>query len=75
MARLLAGAFSVASSAAPDHSPPRARPWAKRSSTSISGASTTKEPVAAGRKPIRNVAMPMVSREATRVPLRPILSP
>ena len=29
MARLFAGAFSVASRAAPLHSPPRARPWAE----------------------------------------------
>ncbi|BAS13304.1 hypothetical protein AHiyo8_16070 [Arthrobacter sp. Hiyo8] len=28
-----------------------------------------------GRQPIRNVAIPMVRRDATRVPLRPNLSP
>jgi hypothetical protein len=38
-ARLPGGAFSVASSTAPPHSPPRPRPWPKRHSASSSGAS------------------------------------
>ena len=38
-ARLPSGAFSVATRAAPDHSPPRAKPCAMRRTTSSSGAS------------------------------------
>ena len=38
-ARLPAGAFSVATRAAPDHSPPSAKPCAMRRITSSSGAS------------------------------------
>ena len=76
MARLLAGAFSVASKAAPLHSPPRARPWAKRMTTRRAGAQKPQPGTrAVGRQPIRKVAMPMVSSDATRVPLRPNLSP
>ncbi len=41
-ARLPAGAFSVATSAAPDHSPPRAKPWASRRISS-SGANNPVE--------------------------------
>ena len=37
-ARLPAGAFSVASSTAPPHSPPTAKPWTKRSTTNRIGA-------------------------------------
>ncbi|MNH24531.1 hypothetical protein D3C79_844700 [compost metagenome] len=37
-ARLPLGAFSVASSAAPPHSPPKPRPWPKRSTQSRIGA-------------------------------------
>jgi hypothetical protein len=39
-ARLPGGAFSVASSTAPPHSPPRPSPWPKRHSASSSGAAT-----------------------------------
>ena len=76
MARLPAGAFSVASRAAPLHSPPRPRPWAKRMSTRIAGA-TIAQPgvVPAGIRPMTTVAMPMVSSEATSVFLRPMRSP
>jgi hypothetical protein len=37
-ARLPTGAFSVATRAAPLHSPPRAKPWARRRMTSMNGA-------------------------------------
>ena len=75
-ARLPGGAFSVASSAAPDHSPPRPMPWQKRSSTRIEGAMISKPGVeAVGSTPIRKVAMPITSRLATRVVLRPMRSP
>ncbi|GAA0999134.1 hypothetical protein GCM10009563_24310 [Subtercola frigoramans] len=69
-----AGAFSVASSAAPLHSPPRPRPWAKRMTVSRMGA---QRPIEAyvGRNPMSTVAMPMVRSDATRVFLRPIRSP
>ena len=76
MARLPCGAFSVASSAAPLHSPPRPRPWQNRSSTSTAGAAKAQPGVeAAGIRPIRTVAIPIVSSEATSVVLRPIRSP
>ena len=39
-ARLPGGAFSIASSTAPPHSPPSPRPWPKRQSASSSGAAT-----------------------------------
>ena len=73
-ARLPFGAFSVATSAAPDHSPPRAKPWNRRSSSSRNAAH---QPMSlyVGRHPIRNVAIPIVSRDATRVALRPKRSP
>ena len=73
---LLAGAFSVASSAAPLHSPPRAEAWAKRMTRAgPAPRRTSRARARSGRQPIRKVAMPMVSSEATRVPLRPNLSP
>jgi hypothetical protein len=76
MARLPCGAFSVASSAAPDHSPPRPTPWQKRSSTRNSGARIIHPGVSAvGSRPIRKVPMPMMSSEAISVFLRPIRSP
>src|ERR1700691_2852912 len=37
-ARLFGGAFSIASSTAPPHSPPRPSPWPKRQSASNNGA-------------------------------------
>src|SRR6476619_7350925 len=76
MARLFDGAFSVASSAAPLHSPPRARPWQKRRTTRSAGARKVQPgTLAVGRQPIRKVALLMVSREATRVRLPPNLAP
>ena len=42
-ARLPAGAFSVATSAAPDHSPPRAKPCVRRR---ISSSSAAHQPIA-----------------------------
>ncbi|MNW57294.1 hypothetical protein D3C74_350870 [compost metagenome] len=76
IARLPAGAFSVASRAAPLHSPPSPRPWQKRMRTSSAGASTAHPGVVdGGSRPMRNVATPMVRSEATSVPLRPIRSP
>ena len=73
-ARLSAGAFSVATSAAPDHSPARPRPWQARqthSSTTAAGPSTSYP----GSRPTQNVAVPMSIRAATRVFLRPRRSP
>ena len=76
MARLPFGAFSVASSAAPDHSPPRPTPWQKRRRTRNSGARTTQPGVlAVGSRPMRKVPMPMMSREAMSVFFRPMRSP
>ena len=76
MARLPAGAFSVARRAAPLHSPPSPRPWQKRITTSRNGAQNSQPGVCAvGRQPISTVAMPIVSSEPTSVPLRPIRSP
>ena len=75
-ARLPGGAFSVASSAAPDHSPPRPMPWQKRSSTRIAGARRENPGVeAVGSTPMRKVATPITSRLATSVVLRPTRSP
>ena len=73
-ARLPSLAYSVASRAAPDHSPPSPRPWKKRSSVSMAGAH---RPIwkYVGSRPMRNVAMPMVSSEPMSVVLRPTRSP
>ena len=68
------GAFSVASSTAPPHSPPRPRPWPNRHSASSAGAAM---PMAAyvGSRPMATVDNPIVSSAATRVALRPMRSP
>src|SRR6478736_5674938 len=62
-ARFPAGAFSVATRAAPDHSPPSAKPCASRSTSSMRAAH---QPICwnVGRHPMRKVAMPIVSSEA-----------
>ena len=73
-ARLPAGAFSVATSAAPDHSPPSANPCASRS-TSRNTAAQTPISFTVGSRPITKVAIPIVSSEVTRVALRPNRSP
>ncbi|MNN29769.1 hypothetical protein D3C81_1433860 [compost metagenome] len=73
-ARLPFGAFSVASNAAPPHSPPNPRPWPKRRTQSRIGAQA---PMLSypGSTPISVVHTPISSSEATRVDLRPIRSP
>ena len=73
-ARFSAGAFSVATSAAPDHSPASPRPWQARHthrSTTERGPSASYP----GRRPTQNVAMPISSKAATRVFFRPKRSP
>ena len=51
-------------------------PWQKRSSTRIAGAMNEKPGVeAVGSTPMRKVAMPITSRLATSVVLRPTRSP
>lgn len=71
-----AGAFSVESSAAPDHSPPSPRPWQQRSSASSPGARISHPGVCeVGRAPMSTVATPMVSSDATSVAFRPMRSP
>ncbi len=59
---------------APDHSPPKPKPWQKRKMVKRTGAN---KPICikVGSKPIRKVAIPMVKREPTKVALRPIPSP
>ena len=73
-ARLPGGAFSIASSTAPPHSPPSPRPWPKRHNASSSGAAM---PIDAyvGSRPIDTVDSPIVSSAATSVALRPMRSP
>src|SRR6201999_201930 len=68
------GAFSVASSTAPPHSPPRPKPCPKRNMTKRIGA---KIPIEAypGSKPIATVDGPIVMSAATSVVLRPLRSP
>ncbi|MNI46893.1 hypothetical protein D3C73_1013810 [compost metagenome] len=68
------GAFSVASSTAPPHSPPRPSPWPKRHRASSKGAITPTE-CQVGKRPMATVDRPMVIRAATRVALRPTRSP
>jgi hypothetical protein len=72
--RLFLGACSTAISTAPPHSPPTPMPCTKRRVTSRIGAIT---PIDAnvGRQPIRNVAVPMISRASTSIDLRPTRSP
>ncbi len=61
-------------STAPPHSPPRAKPWTRRSSTSRTGARVpTWSNV--GSAPMRNVETPIIIRLSTRSFLRPSLSP
>ena len=73
-ARRPSGAFSVAISAAPPHSPPSPTPCRKRNAASSQGAST---PAVAypGSAPIRVVARPIISMVATSADLRPTRSP
>ena len=73
-ARLPGGAFSIARSTAPPHSPPRPRPCPNRQVASRSGAAT---PMLAyvGSTPIATVEMPIVRSAATSVVLRPMRSP
>jgi len=73
-ARRPSGAFSVAISAAPPHSPPSPAPCRKRSAARSHGART---PAVAypGSAPIRVVARPIISMVATSADLRPIRSP
>ena len=73
-ARLPSGAFSVANSTAPDHSPPKPKPCPKRHNANSNGAII---PICAyvGSKPIQTVEIPMVNNAATKVALRPIRSP
>src|SRR5262249_16182328 len=73
-ARRPGGAFSIARSTAPPHSPPSPSPSPKRHAASSSGATT---PIDAyvGRSPIVTVDRPIVSNAATSVVLRPTRSP
>ena len=68
------GACSTDISTAPPHSPPRANPCTKRSTTSRTGAHT---PICAyvGSSPIASVALPMSSSDHTSMNLRPSRSP
>lgn len=72
--RRSSGAFSMPKREAPPHSPPAAKPWTRRSATSITGAATPTVSYA-GRQPIRNVLPPMISSVSTSMALRPIRSP
>lgn len=71
--RRCAGALSVATSTAPPHCAPTARPWAIRSVTRRAGASQTT--CVLGTRPIRVVATAIRTRAPTRTGLRPYLSP
>jgi hypothetical protein len=73
-ARLPGGAFSVASSTAPPHSPPSPNPCPSRHAAKRIGAMTPIEAYV-GSIPIRIVDTPMVSNAATSVALRPTRSP
>ena len=68
------GADSMPNSAAPPHSPPAAKPWIRRSSTSSTGAAA---PMLAwlGRQPIRKVLNPINSSVVTSTFCRPTRSP
>ena len=68
------GAFSTAMIAAPPHSPPTAKPWARRSTHSRIGAAI---PICAnvGSNPMRAVATVITVNVRIRVDLRPIRSP
>ena len=68
------GAFSVASSTAPPHSPPRPSPCPNRHRASSRGA-TIPTVAWVGSRPMATVERPMVIRAATRVALRPTRSP
>ena len=73
-ARFPFGAFSVATKAAPDHSPPRPKPWQARHThkrTTEVGPRTSYP----GSKPTTKVAIPISIRATTSVFLRPSLSP
>ena len=73
-ARLPSSAVSEASKAAPDHSPPKPKPWQKRIRANRAGAMM---PAVwyVGRTPMMKVAMPIVRSAPTRVALRPMRSP
>ena len=68
------GAFSVASSTAPPHSPPSPKPCPNLQSASKNAAPTPMEEYV-GNSPISTVETPMVSKAVTKVALRPIRSP
>jgi hypothetical protein len=68
------GAFSVASSTAPPHSPPKPRPCPTRQSARSTAAHTPMEAYV-GNSPMQIVDTPMVSNAVTKVVLRPTRSP
>ena len=73
-AALTRGCMFVASSAAPAHSPPTAKPCASRSANRITGAATPMV-AAPGTRPTATVDRPMMSSVVVRVALRPSRSP
>ena len=73
-ARLPGGAFSIASSTAPPHSPPSPRPCPNRQSREQERRGDA-DVAYVGSTPIATVEMPIVSSAATSVVLRPMRSP
>ena len=73
-ARFPGGAFSIASSTAPPHSPPSPIPCPNRHSASSSGAATPIDRYT-GSAPIATVDKPIVESAITSVVFRPTRSP
>ncbi len=72
--RFFSSPCSAAISTAPPHSPPTAKPWSSRQTSSRIGAAT---PIVAyvGSRPIAKVATPIIISATTSIFLRPTRSP